>query len=70
MAISIVRNAETGEEVVITRHGQPVAEPGAARKVDRRAAVSAKARLRARRNAGKALPVTSVELLRQVYEDQ
>lgn len=67
---SLIDKALEGEEVVITRHGKPVAELRAPRKRDSASAKAALTKLRALRDAGPDLPVSSVELLRQVYEDQ
>jgi len=67
---SLIDKAIEGEHVVITRHGKPVAELRPTRQRDPQAARTADAWLRARRDARKAIPVTSVELLRQLYEDE
>lgn len=66
----LIDKALAGEEVVITRHGKPVVElrvPVAA--PGRMDPVSYNA-LRARRDARKPSPVSSVELLRQMYEEE
>ena len=59
-----------GEEVVITRHGKPVVElrQAAPPKPDRAARAAADARLIAGRDKRKAISITSVELLNQMYE--
>lgn len=67
---SLIDKAIEGEHVVITRHGKPVAELRPTRQRDPHAAKGADAWLRARRDARKAIPITSVELLRQLYEDE
>jgi prevent-host-death family protein len=61
---SLIDKALAGEEVVITRHGKPVAELHARREIDPQAARAATERLLARRHPG--VGVTSVELLRQM----
>jgi prevent-host-death family protein len=66
---ALIDKAIEGEEVVITRHGRPVAE---LRPAGRRATKSSKAMtewLLARRDARKSVDITSVELLNQIYED-
>ncbi len=66
---SLIDKAAAGEEVVITRHGKPVAEiralvagssPGATHTYDW---------LRRRRDSREALAITSVELLDQLYAE-
>jgi len=56
--------------VVITRHGKPVAELRPVRKPDPERAKAADEWLHARRQARPAVPITSVELLRQIYEQE
>ena len=66
---ALIDQAMAGEEVVITRHGKPVAELRPARQ---RSAKSAKAMhewLLARTMARKGVGITSVELLDQMYEE-
>ncbi len=66
---ALIDKALEGEEVVITRHGKPVAE---LRPRVQRNAASAKAMtewLLARTKARKGVGITSVELLNQMYED-
>jgi antitoxin (DNA-binding transcriptional repressor) of toxin-antitoxin stability system len=66
---TLIDKAIDGEEVVITRHGRPVAELRAS---SQRGARSSKAMyewLRMRRDARKSVGITSVELLNQIYED-
>ncbi len=70
---SLIDKAISGEAVVITRHGKPVAELRATihtggRKEDGAAARSLE-RLRAGRDTLAPLPMTSVELLQALYED-
>ncbi len=66
---SLIDRANDGEEVIITRHGKPVAElrpvTGA---VTRDVAVSHDW-LHARRRARKSVGMTSVELLNLIYDD-
>ncbi len=66
----LIDKAMAGEEVVITRHGRPVAElrPAAAKPapVDKAAFY---AWLAAGRLRPKGPPITSVELLDQIYND-
>jgi prevent-host-death family protein len=66
---TLINKAIEGEEVVITRHGKPVAE---LRPRGRRNVESSKAMLQwllARRDARRSVGITSVELLNQMYED-
>lgn len=65
---SLIDSAMAGDEVVITRHGKPVVElrPIAAQ---RRSPDKGLDALRAFRESGPTLDITSVELLRQMYED-
>ncbi len=70
---SLIDKAISGEAVVITRHGKPVAELRAtvdhgSPKEGGRVARSLE-RLRAGRDALAPLATTSVELLRALYED-
>jgi prevent-host-death family protein len=58
-----------GEEVIISRHGKPVAELRPVAAASSKAAPATYAWLKARRLARKPAGVTSVELLRQIYED-
>jgi prevent-host-death family protein len=67
---SLIDEAIEGKPVVITRDGKPVAEIRPTRNHDSPAAKAAWERLRALRDAGPVIPVTSVELLRQIYEDE
>ncbi|WP_397402772.1 type II toxin-antitoxin system Phd/YefM family antitoxin [Phenylobacterium sp.] len=67
---SLIDRALEGEEVIISRHGKPVAEirpivPGA----QPPSAVNYEW-LRARREARPAVEITSVALLDELYEDQ
>jgi prevent-host-death family protein len=57
-----------GEEVVISRHGKPVAELRPVAPVVRKAPPATYAWLQARRRARKAVGLTSVELLDQLYD--
>ncbi len=58
-----------GEEVIISRHGRPVAELRPIGKPIRGQAATAYAWLRERREKVPGLTLTSVELLDQMYED-
>jgi antitoxin (DNA-binding transcriptional repressor) of toxin-antitoxin stability system len=60
---SLIRKAENGEEVVITRHGKPVAEVRAKRPPQERAPRESYERLIAQRDARKPLDIDSVTLL-------
>lgn len=66
---SLIDRAVSGEEVIITRHGKPVAElrPTLARGV--RSGVSGYEQLRAGRDALPPIGITSVELLDAMYEE-
>jgi prevent-host-death family protein len=67
---TLINRALAGEEVIITRHGKPVAElrPTPRAVPDREQAAVAHARLRARRvDLGPGTP-TSVELLNMIYD--
>lgn len=59
-----------GEHVVITRHGKPVVELRPAGKAEGRPDPAIYEWLRARRNRRKPSPISSVELLRQLYEEE
>jgi prevent-host-death family protein len=65
---SLIDRATAGEEVVITRHGRPVAE---LRPIGPRAsgAPSNYHLLKRQRATRKGVPISSVELLRSLYED-
>jgi prevent-host-death family protein len=66
---ALIDKAIEGEEVVITRHGKPVAE---LRPRGQRNAKSSRAMLEwlwSRTKARRASGITSVELLDQMYED-
>ncbi len=65
---TLIDKAIEGEEVVITRHGKPVAE---LRPTDQARPRSSKAIydwLKARRQARRKVDVTSVELLNELYD--
>jgi prevent-host-death family protein len=64
---SLIDNALAGDEVIITRHGKPVAEIRPIRPAI--SPTNAYAALKTFRDAGPALDITTVELLRQMYED-
>ena len=65
---NLINRAAAGEEVVITRHGRPVAE---LRPVGPRPSgtPSNYGLLKRQRSARKNVPIDSVELLRGMYED-
>ena len=65
----LIDRARGGEEVIISRHGKPVAE---LRPLGHTAPQGSRASyewLKARRNSRRSLTVTSVELLDQLYDD-
>jgi len=64
---SLIDKAIEGEEVVITRHGKPVAELRARRQIDPKIARAKTEWLLSRR--GPNVGITSVELLNEMYED-
>lgn len=64
---SLIDEASEGKPVVITCDGKPVAELRPTDQPCPPTAKEADAWLRARRQARKAVPITSVELLRQMY---
>jgi len=67
---SLINKAASGEEVILTRRGKPVAE---LRPILARAARGSPAIydwLRARRDAETPIGVTSVELLNSMYEER
>ena len=61
--------ALNGEEVIITRHGKPVVELRPTVSAGARPAPGSYEWLRSRRLTPKGPPITSVELLNQMYED-
>lgn len=67
----LIDRALAGEEVIITRHGKPVAElrPAMAPTAEAAAPHVTYDWLRSRRAARKGVGVASVELLDQLYED-
>jgi len=65
----LIDRALEGEEVVITRHGKPVAELRPMRQTPRDLAATSYEWLRSRRLQRKGVGLTSVELLDQLYED-
>jgi antitoxin (DNA-binding transcriptional repressor) of toxin-antitoxin stability system len=66
----LIDQAIEGQEVVITRHGKPVVELRTTTQAPLRPSPATYAWLQARRHARKAFSVTSVELLRQIYDDE
>ncbi|HEY5299370.1 MAG TPA: type II toxin-antitoxin system prevent-host-death family antitoxin [Acetobacteraceae bacterium] len=67
---SLIDKALAGEEVVITRHGKPVVELRTATAPPERMSAASLEALRAWRKAHKPSPISSVELLRQLYEEE
>ena len=65
----LIDRAVGGEEVIITRHGKPVAELRPAGAPQRRAAPATYAWLQSRRKARPPAKRTSVELLNDLYDD-
>ncbi len=65
----LIDRALGGEEVVISRHGKPVVELRPIRAAATKEAATTYAWLRARRQTRKPGSLTSVELLRQLYEE-
>ena len=65
----LIDSALRGEEVIITRHGRPVAELRSVERVARKAAPTGYAWLQARRAGRKPIDLTSVDLLDQLYDD-
>lgn len=66
---SLIDRALEGEEVVITRHGKPVAELKPIAPVRARADPTSYAWLRTRRQERKGVGLTSVDILNQLYDD-
>ncbi|HEY5107489.1 MAG TPA: type II toxin-antitoxin system prevent-host-death family antitoxin [Caulobacteraceae bacterium] len=66
---SLIDKAQAGEEVVITRHGKPVAELRATPKAAVRSGSGTFAWLMKRTQSRPAVTITSVELLDQMYEE-
>jgi antitoxin (DNA-binding transcriptional repressor) of toxin-antitoxin stability system len=65
----LIKKAEGGEEVVITRHGKPVVEIRARRTPKERASRESYERLIAQRDARKPLEVDSVTLLDEIHDE-
>ena len=65
----LIDRAIDGEEVVITRRGKPVVELRTTTPTASPPALATYTWLQARRRARKPLEITSVELLRQIYEE-
>jgi prevent-host-death family protein len=66
---TLIDKAIEGEEVVITRHGKPVAELRPRTQRDAKSAKALTEWLLARRDARPGVDITSVELLSQIYEE-
>jgi len=65
----LIDRALEGEEVIIARHGKPVAELRPVATPSRKTPPATYAWLRARRQDRKPVGLSSVELLDQLYED-
>ncbi|MDB5422600.1 MAG: prevent-host-death family protein [Phenylobacterium sp.] len=65
----LIDQALAGEEVIISRHGKPVVELRPALSGDAKAGSASYEWLRSGRVTPKGPPITSVELLNQIYED-
>lgn len=65
----LIDQALEGEEVIITRHGKPVAELRPLPQTARSATPASYAWLRSRRLQRNGVGVTSVELLDRLYDD-
>ena len=65
----LIDRALAGEEVIIARHGKPVAELRPVATLSRKTPPATYAWLRVRRQDRKPVGLTSVELLDQLYED-
>lgn len=66
---ALIDKAIEGEQVVITRHGKPVAELRPAAPPPAKPSKALYEWLRARRQSRKGVGITSVELLDRMYED-
>jgi prevent-host-death family protein len=66
---SLIDKAASGEQVIITRHGKPVAELRPMVDQDRRPGTATYEWMRARRQASKAITITSVELLNKLHDE-
>lgn len=65
----LIDRALEGEEVIISRHGKPVAELRPIAPASRGTPPATYAWLQARRQARKPVGLSSLELLNQLYED-
>lgn len=72
----LIHRAQAGEHIIITRRGTPVAEIRAVSEVavnetaeERKARLSWNEWMRKRRDAGPTSPISSVELLNQMYDE-
>jgi prevent-host-death family protein len=65
----LIDRALGGEEVIITRHGKPVVELRPTAASASSASAASYAWLKARRDARPPIDMTSVELLRRIYEE-
>lgn len=65
----LIDRALAGEEVVITRHGKPVVEINAKKTFDKAAWIAANERIDKLREAGPTVSISSVQLLREMYDE-
>ena len=65
----LLDRALEGEEVIISRHGKPIAELRPVTSGGRKATPASYAWLKARRQGRVGVGMSSVELLNQLYED-
>ena len=65
----LIDRALAGEEVVITRHGKPVVEINARKDFDKVAWIAANERVDALRRAGPTISISSVQLLKEMYDE-
>lgn len=65
----LIDKAIAGEEVIITRHGKVVAELKSAAPSSPKPPTATYAWLRAQRQAGPVVTISSVELLNRMYDD-
>ena len=64
----LLDRALEGEEVIISRHGKPIAELRPITSGERKTSPASYAWLKTRRQARKGVGMTSVDLLNQMYE--
>ncbi|MFI4935744.1 MAG: type II toxin-antitoxin system Phd/YefM family antitoxin [Caulobacterales bacterium] len=66
---SLINKAMAGEEVVITRHGKPVADLKGRRTKTPEERAALYERLREHRESGPDVGISSVELLNEMYDE-